>query len=76
MSRIIRSYIVDIVETDDVIYCDNDGRLTYNIEADKNELVRCSDCEYRGDEIACPIYGNNLHHISDYDFCSWAERRE
>lgn len=76
MSRIIRSYIVDIVETDDVIYCDNDRHLTYNIEADKNELVRCSDCDYRGDAIACPIEGNGLHHISDYDYCSYGERRE
>lgn len=76
MSRIIRSYIVDIVETDDVIYCDNDGHLTYNIEADKNELVRCSDCDYRGDPIACPIEGNDLHHISDFDFCSWGELKD
>ncbi len=76
MSRIIRSYIVDIVETDDVIYCDKNGHLTHNIEADKNELVRCSNCEYRGDAIACPIEGNDLHHISDYDFCSWGQVKD
>ena len=41
-----------------------------NIVAEwQGELVRCSDCEYRGDEIACPIEGNDLHHISDYDYC-------
>lgn len=52
-----------------------DGKV--NIVAEwQGALVRCSDCEYRGDEIACPIYGNDLHHISDYDFCSWGERRE
>lgn len=39
------------------------------------EVVRCSDCEYRGDEMACPIEGNDLHHISDYDYCSWGERK-
>ena len=45
-----------------------------NIVAEwQGELVRCSDCEYRGDEIACPIDGNDLHHISDYDYCSWGE---
>lgn len=71
MSRVIRSYIVDIVETDDVIYCDKDGHLTYNIEADKNELVRCKDCchIFDGD---CPITWEK----TDDDFCSYGERRE
>lgn len=48
-----------------------------NIVAEwQGELVRCSDCEYRGDEIACPIDGNDLHHISDYDYCSYGKLKE
>lgn len=47
--------------------------LAYAPTIDAVEVVRCSDCEYRGDEIACPIEGNDLHHISDYDYCSWGE---
>ena len=86
MSRIIRSYIVDIVETDDVIYCDNDGHLTYNIEADKNELVRCKDCRYRTElpyvdkDTHEPIYdcGYNISPLwgEENGYCSHGERRE
>ena len=40
------------------------------------EVVRCAECDYRGDPIACPIEINDLHHISDYDYCSYGLRRD
>ena len=47
---------------------------TLNKTIEPSDLIRCKDCDNRGQEFACPI--EEHWHISDYDYCSWAERRE
>lgn len=54
--------------------CNRRTALDMAIEALSEDKVFCKDCNNRGREYACPI--DELWHISDHDFCSWAERRE